>query len=121
MRFFMEQGIQFKVLLGSYQGAYEVSYCVPAIHFPAIVQADLLVGEDSILELGAMSAYGYREATIVYYSGEQDGEPVGYFVAIEKEEALNLSHGWSFDPTSDKFFTIKTAAELAKAGLSVDD
>lgn len=118
MQFFIENEIQFKVLLGSYNGERETSYCVPEKFLPQIIQAGLLSEQESVLVLGQFQATGYREATIVFLNG-QDAEKAGFFINVPKEEALH-SVGWSFDPMNDKFFTIRTAAELVSEALPDD-
>ena len=120
MAFFVENNIKFKVLLGNYQGKRETAYCVPSEQFSMIVEAGLVQEQESVLELGVMSSSsGLRRATIVYLDGRAV-EAAGFFVPVPKEDALKLN-GWTFDPMNDKFYAIRTAAELVAAGTPVDE
>lgn len=119
MSFLVENKIPFKVLLGSYNGERETSYCVPAEHFDTVIQAGLVAEQESILVLGHFNSSGLRKAEIVFLNG-QETESVGFFVNVEREEAFNQA-GWTFDPMGEKFFTIKSAAQLVEAGLLEKD
>lgn len=90
----------------------ETSYCVPHKHIAGLIEAGLLYDQESLLVLGAMEpSIGMRSATIVYLHDNQESEQTGYFAPVSKEEAI-VRAGWTFDPSSEQFFTIKTDDEL---------
>jgi hypothetical protein len=115
MAFFVENKVPFKVLLGSYDGVHETSYCIPHQHFDSVIQAGLVEEQDSILVLAHFNSDGLRAAEVVYLD-ERKPEAVGFFVNVDRDDALR-STSWTFDPMNDKFFVIRTSAELVKAGL----
>lgn len=117
MQFFVEHNVPFKVLLGSYNGERETAYCVPQEHFETVIQAGLVDEHESVLVLGQFNSYGLRKADILFLDGrEATAESAGFFVNTDRDSALK-SNGWTFDPMGDKFFVIRTAAELVSAGL----
>lgn len=120
MSFMVENSIPFKVLLGSYKNERETSYCVPQDQFQRILDAGIVTEQESILVLGHFESSGLRKAEIVYLSNDRESEPAGYFVNVGRDKVPSLD-GWTFDPMSDQFFTLQSAAELVEAGITVEE
>lgn len=119
MSFMVENLIKFKVLLGSYKNERETSYCVPADEFAKIVEAGIVDEQESILVLGPFNGNGLRKAEIVYLAEEGKTEPAGFFSVVSREQALS-GEGWTFDPMSDSFFTLMSAADLVASGINAE-
>lgn len=117
MLFMTEHDIPFKVMLGSWQGKQEVSFCVPEVFLPLIVDAGFIEEQESILTLAPLDSKApFRMASIEY----RDGRPVeeaGLFTPMPKADALKQS-GWTFDPGTQTFFVIRPAADIAVPSIT---
>lgn len=109
MEFMRQNNIQFKVLLGQYNGVVETSYCVPADQFTLISLAGIVDDQESLLILGPYQESGMRKASILFIQDSSIKE-VGEFVQITKEESSNFQ-GWTFDPMGSTYFTIMQEAD----------
>lgn len=119
MLFMAEHDIPFKVMLGSWQGKHELSFCVPEVFLPMVVDAGFIEEQESILTLGALDGKSpFRMASIEY----RDGRPVeeaGLFTPMLKDDALKQS-GWTFDPGTQSFFVIRPGDAAVPSITSIE-
>lgn len=118
MGYLLDNLIPFKVLLGRYKGENETSFIIEHSNLDRVKQAGFLNQQESILILSAAGS-GPRTAKIVYLKDEAEMS-AGLFVPITKQEA-DAEDGWTYEPFSNTFFTIRASAEVVSEALDVTE
>ena len=105
MYFLIDNNIPFQIILGSYKGQRETSYCIPHDRLPDVIGSGLVDDQESILILGAVNGLGERPASLLM-SNADEPVPYGTLVEAPRSEA-EASEGWSYSIMAQAWFIIK--------------
>lgn len=116
-KFLDKSEIKYKTLGGHYKGQNEPSYIFNSDNLPAVYEAQVLEGEESILCLGVCNARDERPAMLLYINEDGSGpkgawDLLGLFRSVTEEYARKQD-SWTFDPTSLQYYAIRNDGGLA--------
>lgn len=110
--FAAQAGIQYKSVMGFYQGIIEASFVVAVSDAEIIAEARMLKGQETVLLLTSQEAMynGQRDAYLgtVTDKGyiDPDGEYIGKWYKVSTNEALH-SDAWTCYPEDNDWFVAK--------------
>ena len=90
----------------SHKGKTETSWIANAKHWPAIVKAGFVAGQESVLVLGPAGRRSIRPATLHFLDGRTLPVSLGYFVETPASEA-HKHDAYSYDPSTDAYYTCR--------------
>ena len=126
MQWCVNSNIDYKSLIGSYNGVTEHSFIVNSDHIVSVAIGGWLDKQDSILHLGHCDSRDRRPATLFYLAdGKGFNDPIrkpeslGVFQSVSRAEAM-AQMGWTFDPTLNEYFICKDPDEVPICPTGLD-
>lgn len=110
MQFLLDNNIDFQVILGSYKGEPETSFCIPFNRFADVGLSGLIDEQESVLFLGPIAQHDGSRPAYFLYSEATEPVSVGNLVQVDRSTA-EASDGYSYSLMAKAFFTIVPVAE----------
>lgn len=114
MSFLVDNGIQFKILLGAYKGIRETSYLVASVMMPKVFASGLVDDQESIMHLshlpepGTVPSYEELRTAHLEFIQKDVENPILYLgnvVQVTGEVALQ-QEAYTYDPMQNTYFIV---------------